>query len=158
MTARLSSRHGVGDAMARLRLDRGCALLTPYHRLLGRMLEVCRGAGGGSPNGSTGMGVGVAAVERDHHGSEAGAVLRLAELEAAAGAPDGPANPLRAALQRHSARMLVQAQAIIREFGSLRVGGGGAEGPALMYGERGRMRYTEEASEELQVARAGRRA
>ena len=71
MTARLSSRHGVGDAIARLRLDRGCALLTPYHRLIGRMLEVCRGAGGGCPNGSTGMGVGVAAVERATAGREA---------------------------------------------------------------------------------------
>ena len=48
--------------MERLFVDRQCVLVTPLHKMLGQMLELARGK---AKHGSTGIGVGIAARERD---------------------------------------------------------------------------------------------
>lgn len=57
---------GVRDPWAGLVVDRRCALVTPFHRLLGRIEELSRGT---ARHGSCGMGVGPA--WRDAHGPQA---------------------------------------------------------------------------------------
>ncbi len=74
--AALSSK-GHGDALARLKIDPRCAVVTPLHKMIGQMLEICRG---GSAYGSCGMGVGQAVLDRD-----AGDQLTVGELVAGRG-------------------------------------------------------------------------
>lgn len=53
---------GVRDALARLTIDPGAALVLPYHKMIGQLAELARG---GERHGSVGLGVGEAARERD---------------------------------------------------------------------------------------------
>lgn len=52
--------HGITDAFSRISIDPSCPIVTPYHAMIGQMLEVERGA---ERYGSVGMGVGQAALE-----------------------------------------------------------------------------------------------
>lgn len=54
---RVLREKGVMDAWRRLQVDESCVLVTPYHRVINRMLETSRGAG---RHGSCGAGVGEA--------------------------------------------------------------------------------------------------
>lgn len=53
-------RIGVADALSRVTIDVACAVVTPFHRLFGRMQELSRGTG---RHGSCGLGVGAAYVD-----------------------------------------------------------------------------------------------
>lgn len=53
---------GVTDAMQRIFIDPDCAIVTPLHKLVGRMLEISRGE---NRFGSVGMGVGQAVLDRE---------------------------------------------------------------------------------------------
>lgn len=59
---------GAPDGLARLRIDPGCRVVTPFHRLVGRMRELARGA---RRNGSCGRGVGEAVRDAVARGGEA---------------------------------------------------------------------------------------
>lgn len=48
-------KNGVHDAMNRLIIDSDCLIVTPFHRIIGRMLEVSRGK---KKHGSCGKGIG----------------------------------------------------------------------------------------------------
>jgi adenylosuccinate synthase len=54
-------RIGVRDALERLFIHHQCTLVTPYHKLIGRMRELARGK---QKYGSCGLGVGEAAMDR----------------------------------------------------------------------------------------------
>ncbi len=51
---------GVGEPLSRVTVHRDCVVITPFHRLLGRLRELARGA---ARHGSCGMGVGEAYVD-----------------------------------------------------------------------------------------------
>jgi adenylosuccinate synthase len=53
-------RIGVAAALQRVTIDGACAVVTPFHRLFGRMQELARGSG---RHGSCGLGVGAAYVD-----------------------------------------------------------------------------------------------
>ena len=53
-------RIGVAAPLQRVTIDLACAVVTPFHRLIGRMEELARGTG---RHGSCGMGVGAAYVD-----------------------------------------------------------------------------------------------
>jgi adenylosuccinate synthase len=53
---------GVTDALQRLTIDPECSLVTPYHAMIGQMLEIQRGT---ARHGSVGIGVGQAALDRE---------------------------------------------------------------------------------------------
>ena len=53
-------RIGVGSALQRGTIDVACAVVTPFHRLFGRMQELARGS---ARHGSCGLGVGSAYVD-----------------------------------------------------------------------------------------------
>ncbi len=59
---------GATDGRERLRIDPGCRVVTPFHRLVGRMRELARGA---RRHGSCGRGVGEAVRDAAARGSEA---------------------------------------------------------------------------------------
>ncbi|MBK8594468.1 MAG: adenylosuccinate synthetase [Holophagales bacterium] len=59
---------GAPDGRARLRVDPLCRIVTPFHRLVGRMRELARGA---RRHGSCGRGVGEAVRDAAARGSEA---------------------------------------------------------------------------------------
>lgn len=65
-------RKGVQDGFSRLSIDPECPIVTPYHAMLGQMLELSRGD---ARHGSVGIGVGQAAMERDSSGA-----LRISDL------------------------------------------------------------------------------
>ena len=85
---------GVHDAMARLTIDPGAALVLPYHKMTGQLAELARG---GDRHGTVGLGVGEAARERD-----AGRAITLAN------ARDGAA--LRRTLAERIAERLAHAE------------------------------------------------
>lgn len=58
---------GIDDCMKRLSVDSRCAIATPLHQMIGRMLEVSRGK---NRHGSTGMGIGQAVNDRKVKGDE----------------------------------------------------------------------------------------
>ena len=53
-------RKGISDAFKRLTIDSNCRVITPFHKMIGRMNELIRGK---SRFGSTGKGVGEAVLE-----------------------------------------------------------------------------------------------
>jgi adenylosuccinate synthase len=59
--AQVLREKGVPDAMARLSIDPRCTLVTPFHKMLGQILEQSRGE---ARFGSVGMGVGQAVLDR----------------------------------------------------------------------------------------------
>ena len=79
-------RIGVAAALQRVTIDGACAVVTPFHRLYGRMQELARGTG---RHGSCGLGVGAAYV--DAHNPRL-PTLRFAELL-------GPVEALRGKLR-----------------------------------------------------------
>jgi len=80
------ARIGVAAPLARLSADRECAVVTPFHRLFGRIQELSRGT---ARHGSCGLGVGPAWL--DAHNPRLPS-LRLAAL-------CGPLEPLRGRLR-----------------------------------------------------------
>lgn len=73
-------RIGVGDALARLKIDTQCRITTPYHQAAGRLRERLRGA---SAHGTCGVGVG----ETVRHGLEyPEQILRYGDLVPASAA------------------------------------------------------------------------
>lgn len=71
----LSLRNkGITDAFTRLSIDPACPIVTPYHAMIGQMLELERGA---SRHGSVGMGVGQAVLE---HNAGASTVITALDL------------------------------------------------------------------------------
>jgi len=79
-------RIGVAAPLQRLTIDGACAVVTPFHRLFGRMQELVRGP---DRHGSCGLGVGAAYV--DAHNPRL-PTLRFAELL-------GPVEALRGKLR-----------------------------------------------------------
>lgn len=65
---------GIYDGLDRLIMDRDCLIVTPFHKIIGRMLEVLRGEG---KHGSCGKGVGRAVEDGKILGSNA---LRVGDL------------------------------------------------------------------------------
>eukprot|EP01052_Picozoa_sp_SAG31_P031470 SAG31_NODE_3338_length_4388_cov_1.970856_3_plen_215_part_00 len=119
------------------------------------MLEACRSAGQyGKPNGSTGMGVGVAAYERDRHNQVVrGGLLTIRTLLTAADTNSCKAahnHPLHDAICRHIDRMVVQATTLIDEYCCL-AGDSKLVKDGFKFVEPSRMRYTVEAAEELKA-------
>ncbi len=55
------NNKGITDALARLSIDPSCPIVTPYHAMIGQMLELERGA---NRHGSAGMGIGQAVLEQ----------------------------------------------------------------------------------------------
>lgn len=88
---------GVGDALQRLVVDRDCAVVTPFHRLFGRIQELSRGT---ARHGSCGLGVGPAWI--DAHNPRV-PTLRLAALH-------GPPAALRGQLRLIQLMKLDQAE------------------------------------------------
>jgi adenylosuccinate synthase len=68
------ARLGVQDPLTRVTVDAACAVVTPFHRLFGRIQELARGTG---RHGSCGLGVGAAYVDARN---PALPTLRFAEL------------------------------------------------------------------------------
>lgn len=91
------ARLGVGDALQRLVADRACAVVTPFHRLFGRIQELSRGT---ARHGSCGLGVGPAWL--DAHNPRL-PTLRLAALH-------GPPAALRGQLRLIQLMKLDQAE------------------------------------------------
>jgi len=90
-------RLGVLAPLRRVTVDAGCAVVTPFHRLQGRMQELARGTG---RHGSCGLGVGAAYV--DAHNPRL-PTLRFGELV-------GPAGALRGKLRLMQLMKLDQAE------------------------------------------------
>lgn len=80
------ARIGVTAPLDRVSADRGCVVVTPFHRLFGRIQELSRGT---ARHGSCGLGVGPA--WQDAHNPRLPS-LRLADLQ-------GPLEPLRGRLR-----------------------------------------------------------
>ena len=71
---------GVINAMERLIIDRGCPIVTPFHRIINQMREISRGA---ARHGSCGVGVGEAVKDSGYFGKEylfAGDILDRSEM------------------------------------------------------------------------------
>jgi adenylosuccinate synthase len=68
------ARQGVGDALARLLIDRRCRVISPFHQAAGRLRELRRGA---NAHGSCGVGVGETVRHALEHPDE---VLRYGDL------------------------------------------------------------------------------
>ncbi len=79
-------RIGVSAPLERVTIDVDCAVVTPFHRLFGRLQELSRGTG---RHGSCGLGVGPAYVDAHNPGVP---TLRLGELR-------GPAPAARSKLR-----------------------------------------------------------
>jgi adenylosuccinate synthase len=71
---RVLREKGIVDAMERITIEPDCAVITPLHKMLGQMKEVARGQ---ACHGSTGMGVGQAAKDRELLAQDA---LRMEDL------------------------------------------------------------------------------
>jgi len=65
---------GITDGFSRLSIDPACPIVTPYHAMIGQMLELERGA---NRHGSVGMGVGQAVLEQKAGASTAIIILDL---------------------------------------------------------------------------------
>lgn len=57
-------RIGVSDALSRITISPSCYIVTPWHAMIGQMLEAARG---NLKHGSVGMGVGQASFDRTEH-------------------------------------------------------------------------------------------
>lgn len=93
---------GVHDALARHGVDPRAALVLPFHKLLGQLEELARGA---RPHGSVGLGVGAAARDR-----AAGVALRLVDARDARG--------VRGRLEDLVPARLAQAEALVARIGT----------------------------------------
>lgn len=67
--------NGVFDGLSRLLIDEDCLVVTPFHKIIGRMLEISRGE---NKHGSCGKGVGRAVEDGKNLG---GQVLRIRDLQ-----------------------------------------------------------------------------
>ncbi len=100
--AAVLERLGVVAPLQRLTVDVGCAVVTPFHRLFGRMQEMFRGA---ARHGSCGTGVGAAYV--DAHNPRV-PTLRFGELL-------GPPEALRSKLRLIQSIKLDRAEALLEQ-------------------------------------------
>jgi adenylosuccinate synthase len=57
---KLIEKHNITDLWKRMHIDSECFVITPYHQLINRILEILRGS---KKHGSTGLGVGVCTDE-----------------------------------------------------------------------------------------------
>lgn len=67
--------NGVFDGLSRLLIDEDCLVVTPFHKIIGRMLEISRGE---NKHGSCGKGVGRAVEDGKNLGGQA---LRIRDLQ-----------------------------------------------------------------------------
>ncbi len=66
--------NGISDGLERLIVDRDCLMVTPFHKIIGRMMEIMRGK---NRHGSCGKGIGRAVEDGKMLGSKA---LRIGDL------------------------------------------------------------------------------
>ncbi|MCX7024515.1 MAG: adenylosuccinate synthetase [Spirochaetes bacterium] len=116
--ARALAALGVAAPERRISVDGDCVIVTPFHRALGRVKEILRGPG---RYGSTGMGIGEAAADRDA-GKEG--LPRFRDLY------DGPA--LLGKLRRLRDGAIAEAS---RAIGSSSAGGEAVAGAGRIAGE-----------------------
>lgn len=95
-------RLGVAAPLGRVTIDPGCVVVTPFHRLIGRMQELARGTG---RHGSCGMGIGAAHVDAADPRMP---TLRFAEL-------GGPTAPLRSKLRLIQMIKLDRAEQLVEQ-------------------------------------------
>jgi len=96
------ARLGIAAPLERLTIDPGCVVVTPFHRLIGRMQELARGTG---RHGSCGMGSGAAHVDAADPRMP---TLRFAELR-------GPTAALRSKLRLIQMIKLDRAEQLVEQ-------------------------------------------
>lgn len=94
-------KKGITDALSRLSIDPECTIVTPYHAMIGQMLELSRGK---DRHGSVGMGVGQAALDREKRGSK---VIRIRDAS--------HMRSLKVKLLEHRVEKVRQGEEILRQ-------------------------------------------